>query len=115
MAPLPFPTLASDPRSDRDQLAMLAPDFTQSIADLAHCGIGLDCVDDRKHEILLAPGGVLNVRQGRRPKRRVTLSPDFLNSRDLTPLAFRVDALEGRGRGLPSLHLFVAPPPPSCA
>src|SRR5450756_2454851 len=100
MAPLPFPTLASDPRSDRDQLTMLAPDFTQSIADLADCGIGLDRVDDRKHEILVAPGGVLNVRQGRRPNRRVTLSPDFLNSCDLTPLAFRLDALEGRGRAL---------------
>src|ERR1035437_5240157 len=85
--------------SDRDQLTVLAPDSAQSVADLADRCVCLDRIDDRNHEVLVAPGGVLEADQSRRPNHLVTLSSDLPDSLDLTPLAFRVDALQRWGRG----------------
>src|SRR6476619_177251 len=62
--------------SDRDELAVLAPGDPQPVADLADRGVGPDRLEDRRHEVAVAPSGRLQTVHDRRPGLRRAFGPD---------------------------------------
>ena len=85
---------------DRDQLAVDAPDRPQPVGDLPHRGVGRDGLDDRRQQVGLAAGLVLEPAHGGLPGGRVPLGADPPEALDLAPLPLRVDP-EQRAGGCP--------------
>src|ERR1035437_1086694 len=86
--------------SNGDQLAVLAPDHAQAVADLTDRGVGPDSLDDGRHQVLLASCTCFEPVHGRLPGRGVAIGPDLLYALALAALPFRIDLLERRSRGL---------------
>jgi hypothetical protein len=61
--------------SDGDQFAVFAPDAAQPVADLTDRGVGLDRLDHRRQQVLLAASALLEPVHCRFPDRRVALGP----------------------------------------
>src|SRR5207237_1111655 len=91
--------------SDRDQLAVDAEGGPEAVADLADRRMGLDGVDHRAEDVLLAAGRLLESVQRGAPGGSVTLRSNPPDALDLAALPFRVDSLERRTR----LAGFVVP------
>src|SRR6187551_1658240 len=89
---------AGGSRSDRDQLAVLAPGGPEPVADLADRRVGLDRLDQRRQQVLVALRRVLEPAERGRPGPAVTLRSNPSNPLDLAPLPLRVDLLELRRR-----------------
>src|SRR3954451_22933713 len=82
--------------SNGDELAVDAPRRPQAIGDLAHRGVGLHGLDQWRHEVVHAPGRVLQAAHCRRPGRGIPFGAHALEPLHLAPLSLRVDALERR-------------------
>src|SRR6476660_10110433 len=85
-------------RSDRDELPVLAPGDAQPVAYLAHCRVGPDRSEDRRHEVAVCARHTLALVHRRRPGVPGPLRPDATEPLDLVAFAARIDPL-GRRRG----------------